>query len=210
MPGPRSVIVFDLDGTLVDSIPDILTSFIAAFGLVGLAAPPLESARARVGAPLEEMYAAFAPPERVVELAAAYRVHYPQHYRDNSRPFPGVPALLAELAARGFGRAVATTKRTKMARSFVEHMGLSRSLDHVQGTDDFPHKPAPDVIFRALAALGGAGAWMVGDSPSDITAGRAAGLKTYAVTWGAYGADDLAAAGPDALEPDLDRLVDLV
>lgn len=206
----KPVIVFDLDGTLVDSLPDIVASFLAAFDVVGLPPPAAADARATVGKPLEEMYAAFAPEKAVADLAAAYRQHYPRHFRDHSRPFPGVPELLEELGRRGFARAVATTKRTEMALRFVEAMGLAPLLDHVQGTDDIPHKPAPDVVLRAIEALGARGSWMVGDTVSDVQAGRAAGLRTYAVTWGTHDRDTLAGARPDALEPDLTRLLEVV
>jgi phosphoglycolate phosphatase len=75
-------------------------------------------------------------------------------------------------------------------------MGLAPHVDCVQGTDDFPHKPAPDVLLRALAALGCEGRWMVGDTPGDVLAGRAAGLSTYAVCWGGPAPGDLVTAAP--------------
>lgn len=208
-PRPRAI-VFDLDGTLVDSLPDIVGAFQDAFGELGLAAPPAEAVRARVGLPLEAMYADFAPADRVSALADAYRRIYPQRFTRTSRPFPGVPELLAALRAHGFRLAVATTKRSDMATRFVAAMGLSEALDHVQGTDGFPHKPAPDVVLRALAALDADGAWMVGDTTHDVGAGKAAGLATYAVTWGTHDADTLAAAAPDRLEPNLATLLDAV
>lgn len=205
MPRPRAI-VFDLDGTLVDSLPDIVGSFRDAFDELGLDAPPPAAVRERVGLPLEAMYAAFAPAEHVAALADAYRRIYPQRFTRTSRPFPGVPEVLAELRAAGFALAVATTKRTDMARRFVAAMGLDGALDHVQGTDGFPHKPAPDVVLRALAALDAEGTWMVGDTTHDVGAGKAAGLRTFAVTWGTHDADTLAAAAPDRLEPNLATL----
>ena len=209
MPRPRAI-VFDLDGTLVDSLPDIVGAFQDAFVDQGLAAPAVEAVRGRVGLPLEAMYAGFAPPERIDALVEAYRRIYPQRFTRTSRPFPGVPELLAELRDRGFRLAVATTKRSDMATRFVAAMGLADALDHVQGTDGFPHKPAPDVVLRALAALDAEGTWMVGDTTHDVGAGKAAGLATYAVTWGTHDAATLAAAAPDRLEPNLATLVDAV
>src|SRR5690606_7650283 len=107
-------------------------------------------------------------------------------------------------------RVVATTKRSDVARSFVDAMGLTELLDHVQGTDGFPHKPAPDVIHRALRAVGAQGTWMVGDTVTDIQAGKAAGLKTYAVSWGTHDAATLATAAPDVLSDGLSDLFALV
>ena len=203
-------IIFDLDGTLVDSLPDILNSFCYAFEAVGLPIPEKDVVREQLGKPLWDMYCEFAPIETVSELVAAYRVHYPRHFLDHSRLFPGVESVLSQLRNLDFSLAVATTKRTSSAREFTNALGLDAYFDHVQGTDDFPHKPCPDVIFRALKELGKPGLWMVGDSSTDIEAGKAAELSTYAVTWGAHDAKRLRRANPDALEPNLDRLLELV
>ncbi|ABF87011.1 HAD-superfamily hydrolase, subfamily IA, variant 3 [Myxococcus xanthus DK 1622] len=199
-------ILFDLDGTLVDSLPDIIDSFLHAFGHLGLPAPTYEQVRALIGHPLDWMYSQFAP-DHVPALCVAYREHYPLNFHRRSRPYPGVVEVLRALRERGYLLAVATTKRPDMARKFVDAMGLGPLLHHVQGTDGFPHKPAPDVIHHALAALGTGGLWMVGDTALDLRAGQAAGLRTYAVTWGTHPVDVLAGASPDELQPDLQRLL---
>ena len=203
------VIVFDLDGTLVDSLVDIIASFRQAFGEFELEVPDEAAVRALIGRPLDEMYARFAPAARVSGLSASYRRHYPKNFTRNSRIYPGVVGVLGELRDRGYRLAVATTKRTEMALALVEAVGLAPHLDHVQGTDDFPHKPAPDVVVRAARALAGEALWMVGDTTGDIEAGRAAGAGTYGVTWGTHDAEVLATARPDLLEPDLTRLLEV-
>ncbi|MDZ7801256.1 MAG: HAD-IA family hydrolase [Trueperaceae bacterium] len=203
----RRAIVFDLDGTLIDSLPDIVASFQDAFDACGVRAPDEGAVRALIGRPLEEMYGTFSTdPAEVAALSAAYRRIYPRRFAERTRPFPGVPEVLAALRGRGWLLAVATTKRTEMATRLVAALGMEAQLDHVQGTDGFPHKPAPDVVQRALAVLGAEGAWMVGDTVSDLEAGRAAGLRTFGVTWGTQARARLAEADPDALEDDLDRL----
>ncbi|MFP2964184.1 HAD family hydrolase [Myxococcus sp. 1LA] len=200
-------ILFDLDGTLVDSLPDIIDSFLHGFAHVGLPVPTYEQVRALIGHPLDWMYRQFAPEPHVAGLCAAYREHYPLNFHRRSRPYPGVVEVLRTLRERGYLLAVATTKRPDMARKFVDAMGLGPLLHHVQGTDGFPHKPAPDVLHHALAALGTGGLWMVGDTALDLRAGQAAGLRTYAVTWGTHPVDVLASASPDELQPDLERLL---
>lgn len=209
--GRGRAIVFDLDGTLVDSLPDIVWSFRAAFEDGGLPVPSEAAVRALIGAPLDEMAAAFTDDRDVIdEVCAAYRRIYPLHFTDRTVPFPGVPEVLGALREAGFRTAIATTKRSSMAIPLVEAVGLAPLIDHVQGTDGFPHKPAPDVVHVALAALDAEGVWMVGDTVNDLRAGRAAGLRTYGVSWGTHGADRLAEAEPDVLEPNLDRLPSLV
>jgi phosphoglycolate phosphatase len=207
MTHPPQTIVFDLDGTLVDSLPDIIASFRHGFASLGLPTPSEAEVRALIGHPLEAMYTHFAP-EHAPRLCALYREHYPRNFVNRSRPYPGVVELLRTLRERGYKLAIATTKRTDMARRFAEALGLSSMLDHVQGTEGFPSKPAPDVIHRALGALEARGLWMVGDTVHDIQAGQAAGLRTYAVTWGTHDAALLATAAPDELQPNLGRLLE--
>ena len=203
-------IVFDLDGTLVDSLPDILNSFCYAFEVVGLSVPDQGEVHGQLGKPLWDMYCHFAPTDTISELVAAYRDHYPRHFLDHSRLFPGVKEVLTQLRNLDFSLAIATTKRTSSAIEFTNALGLDIYFDHIQGTDGFAFKPNPEVIYRALKALGETGLWMVGDSSTDIEAGKAARLSTYAVTWGAHDAKRLRKSNPDALEPSLDRLLDLV
>lgn len=204
-----AAILFDLDGTLVDSLPCLLRSFRHAFETLRLPTPHEAEVRAHVSLPLEHRFARFAP-DHVAALCAAYRDYYPRVFLHECVIFPGVDKLLARLHCRGYRLGVATTKRTPWAKRFVEALGLAPHFDWVQGTDDFPHKPAPDVLLKALDVLCCQGLWMVGDTASDVLAGKAAGLKTYAVRWGAHAPDDLNAAAPDELEPNLDRLVELL
>lgn len=204
-------ICFDLDGTLVDSLPDIVASISAAIVEQGLPEPEGARVRGLVGLPLEDMFADLAPGADMAAMVAGYRRIYPQHFTDNSALFPETIKVLTTLREKGYRLAVTTTKGTPMAKDFVAALGLMPHLDLVQGTDGFPAKPAPDVIEHALAALGCEGAWMVGDTTHDIGAGKAAGLPTYAVCrpGTTHDRETLATAAPDHLEESLLPLLDL-
>ena len=142
-------IIFDLDGTLVDSFADITASFCRSFASAGCAAPDPIEVRPLMGLDLKDMYERFVDASLVEQLIAAYRADYAERCADTTRPFPGITELLDDLGAAGVPRAVATTKTTSMARTVTDKMGLSSRLDHVQGTDGFAYKPAPDVVLHA-------------------------------------------------------------
>lgn len=207
----RRAICFDLDGTLVDSLPDIIGSIRDSLAEHALPVPSVDAVRPLIGLPLEELFGHLAAPDAVPGLCDTYRRIYPQRYADTSAPFAEVLQVLTALRGRGYLLAVTTTKRTAMARDVVAVLGLTDHLDHVQGTDDFPAKPAPDVIEHALRALGAEGAWMVGDTTHDVGAGRAAGLATFAVCRpeATHDRATLAASAPDRLEDSLLPLLDV-
>jgi HAD superfamily hydrolase (TIGR01509 family) len=107
--------------------------------------------------------------------------------------------VLETLAALGGRKSTATTKGTPTTRTVLELFGLLPYFDHVQGTDGFPHKPAPDVIFAALKGLGAGveDCLFVGDSAADMEAGKRAGVKTCAVLYGYGRREELAKWEPD-------------
>ncbi|MDE3168287.1 MAG: HAD-IA family hydrolase, partial [Acidobacteriota bacterium] len=146
-----------------------------------------------------------APQGRMDELLAQYRQIYLARGHKMTRVYPGVAEALAALGGR---KGTATTKGTPTTRAVLEQFGLLRFFDHVQGTDGFPSKPAPDVIFAALAALGARPeeCLFVGDSAADMEAGRKAGVKTCAVTYGYGKREDLAGFTPDYWIGDLREL----
>jgi HAD superfamily hydrolase (TIGR01509 family) len=113
-----------------------------------------------------------------------------------TRLYPGVKETLAALGGR---KSTATTKGTPTARIVLEMFGLIEHFDHVQGTDGFPSKPEPDVIFKSLEALGASAGecLLVGDAGPDMEAGRRAGVKTCAVRWGYGNHEEMARWEPD-------------
>lgn len=205
----RQAIVFDLDGTLIDSAKDITVAFQQACVVCGHPAPEEEHVRNLIGRPLREMFHHFLPDADMDQLILAYRAHYDEHCTVYTRFYPEVLDVLSELRKRGYLLAVATTKVPRVARLVSEKMGLVGHMDHIQGTDGFPHKPEPDVIFTALDALEAKGLWMVGDTTADVLAGKAAGLKTYGVTWGTHNRDVLETVHPDVISDDLKGLLEV-
>jgi HAD superfamily hydrolase (TIGR01509 family) len=193
------VYLFDIDGTLLDSARDICGAVQQV--LDNNPCPPVtfEYLQSYIGRHLDDLFGDIFPgatPDRLADLLAQYRAIYPARGHKMTRPYPGVPETLAALGGR---KGTATTKGTPTTRAILEQFGLIGYFNHVQGTDGFPCKPAPDVIFKSLEALGARpeDCLMVGDAPSDMEAGRRAGCKTCAVTYG-YGKRELM----ERFEPD--------
>lgn len=182
-------VVFDLDGTLLDSERAICDASSAAFADVGISVDALQVAD-HLGAPLEELYAIFARDDDSVRLRrfiASYIERHDEHPDRFPPPLPGVVAGLSRLVERGLPLAVATTKPSARATSQLAGAGLERFFRFVQGTDAGTRpKPAPDVVLKACAALRVAPARtvMVGDTPRDVHAARAAGARAVVVAYG--------------------------
>lgn len=201
LPPAHRVVLFDLDGTLVDTIPLIVASFQhAAREVLGLEVEQAQ-ARAWIGRPLLPVMLEISP-DHGVELDRVYREWNLAHTCQLIAPFAGIDALLASLAAAGVTTAIVTSKRQASARLALECVGLESMIDVVAALEDTDaHKPSPAPLQLALARLGAHAddAVYVGDATVDIAAARAAGMASVAVTWGAGLAPDLQAAGPDRL-----------
>jgi phosphoglycolate phosphatase len=207
------LVVFDVDGTLVDSQHHILAAMEVAFAAIGHPTPARETVLGVVGLSLAEAMAALAPhlpEEATLRLAGHYRDGFVGQ-REAGGPaavaplYPGARAALDRLAARpGTLLGVATGK----ARPGLEHVLASHALAPLfattQTADAHPSKPHPSMLLAALQETGvdAADAVMIGDTAFDVAMGRAAGLRTIAVTWGYHPRDRLAAAGPDLVIDD--------
>jgi 2-phosphoglycolate phosphatase len=207
--GAVDLVVFDLDGTLVDSRQDIARAINHGILSAGGQELPLQDIVPHIGRPLVDTFEALLPVElkpTAQGAAETFRQYYFQHCAETSRLYPGVLACLENL--QGVSRAVATTKMTFMAVKVVEEMGIAHHFDLVQGSDGIPHKPHPAVLSRVLEKLKKQPheSWFVGDTVYDIQAGKAAGMRTCAVTYGIGLVDELEQALPDLL---LGSLVDL-
>ena len=193
------LVVFDLDGTLVDSREDIAAAI--GFGIKQVSGPevPKEEIFPLIGRPLVEMFEQLLPnimKDRAQEAAQAYRKNYFEHCTDRSRLYPGVMECLKQL--EGIPLAIATTKMTFMAVQVIEKLNLSNRFALVHGSDGIPHKPDPTVLRQVLDKLGfdANKSWMIGDTVYDIQAAKAIGMHTCAVTYGIGNANDLHAQKP--------------
>ena len=201
--------VFDLDGTLVDSRQDISRAVNEGILAVGGERRSSDEIIPHIGRPLQELFRDLLPVElrdMAGRAAETYRQYFFDHCVENSLLCPGTSECLEALGA--VSRAIATTKMTFMAEHVVEELGIAHHFDLVQGSDGIPHKPDPAVLALVLRKLRKEPrrSWVVGDTAYDIRAGKAAGMWTCAVTYGIGHVEDLKRAAPDLL---LDTLADL-
>jgi pyrophosphatase PpaX len=207
---PRAVL-FDLDGTLIDSIPLLVASMQHAFeGHPN--PPPMAEWVALVGTPLDGMIRRWAVDEAdVARLKERYKVHQWANHDAIVRAFPGVPAMLDALSSRGVRMALVTSKLEPSARRSLDFLG--RHFELVVGLEATErHKPAPDPVLHALARLGArpGEAAFVGDSPHDVEAGNAAGVATVAALWGPFTREQLAPARPRAWAERVEDVVEVL
>ena len=206
---PRhATVLFDLDGTLADTIPLIVASYQHAFRSV--LAEEVDEARARawigrplLGALLEEN------PDHGHELDRVYREWNLANTARLIRRYPGILELLDDLDAAGVRTAVATSKRRETARLALHSVGIDQRLDVVAALEDTDrHKPTPDPLLHAAAVLGvdPGDCVYVGDATVDVLAAQAAGMASVGVTWGAGERAALEGSAPDAL---VDSVADL-
>ena len=186
-------IVFDLDGTLVDTAPDLIATLEALFVREGLPAPDGElrnmiggGARRLIERALERKNVKTSADE-VERLYAGFIEHYTAHIADRSRPFPGLEPALDALAAAGCRLAVCTNKLEFLAVRLLDTLGLARRFAAICGQDTYGlQKPDPEVLRRTVARAGGKMrcALMVGDSETDIDMAREAAIPVVAVDFG--------------------------
>ena len=198
--GPVAVL-FDMDGTLVDSQPGIVAAMNATLRALGEPERDPEDLRARIGPPLQVTIATLLgrAPEEVEDIAEAYRARYREIMGDCTFVYPGIPELLAGLAAAGHPLAVATSKAEPLARELLDLLGLGRWFAAVRGPVPPSREDKAATIGRALEALGTRTGVLVGDRHHDVTGARAHGLPTIGAAWGYGGEDELWAAGARAI-----------
>ena len=202
------IVVFDLDGTLVDTAPDLISALNFVLDREGLAPVPLQAARTMIGAGARRLI------ERALEvegrqvstddinrLTKNFIDYYADHIANESRPFEGLETALDELAGRGFRLAVCTNKLEFLSKSLLDQLGLSARFAAICGADTFGvSKPDPAILRQTVARAEGrlSSAIMVGDAGTDIGVARRAGIPVIGVEFG-YTDIPIAELKPDRL-----------
>jgi phosphoglycolate phosphatase len=212
-PGPTAV--FDLDGTLADTAPDLVATLNVILAGEGLPSLGFAEARRMIGHGARVMIARGleaagrdAGPERLDEMYRLFLAHYADNLCVETRLFPGAVEALDALEAQGFRLAVCTNKIETHSRKLLQALGIGHRFSAVCGRDTFPFvKPDPRHLTLTIRAAGGApeDAVMVGDARPDIAAAQAAGVAAIAVTFG-YTDVPVRELGPDAVIERFDEL----
>jgi phosphoglycolate phosphatase len=210
LPGPLDAVLFDLDGTLADSMASIAEALVATLEGFGHRTT-VEAVFPAFGRNLVDIIQAVAPVDRpqAERIYADYLPRYYDDYMPQTRPLPGADTLLAELARVALPLAVVTSKIEAGARDLVGHLGWSAHFAAVVGRDTTPElKPSPLPVRHALATLGveAAGSAFVGDTEEDMAAASAAGLPAIVGVVAIRDARQLRAAGATHVCDDLDAV----
>jgi len=208
-------VLFDLDGTLIDSVRLILDSYHHTLAVHGIPARSDAHWLAGLGTPLRVQFREWSSdPAQLDAMILTYREYNYAHHDDRVRPYPGVPGMMGQLRSRGIRTGLVTSKNREGAWRGLRVSGLDDAVDVVVGADDVTEpKPHPEPVQRALQVLGAApdAAVFVGDSVHDMASGRAAGVATAAALWGPFSRGDLDGSNPDHwLEDPVDLLPLLV
>ena len=201
-------LVFDLDGTLVDTAPDLISALNFVLDREGLAPVPLKSARNMIGAGARKLIErGFEVEGRAMSVDDVNRLthdfleYYAAHIADASRPFEGLEAALDDLEAQGFRFAVCTNKLEWLSRRLLDQLDLSKRFAAICGADTFGvSKPDPVILQQTLARAGGelSSAIMIGDAGPDVGVARRAGIPVIGVEFG-YTDIPIAELKPDRL-----------
>lgn len=202
------LIVFDLDGTLIDTAPDLVAALNFVLQREGLPLVPVASARNMIGAGARklierglELDGRTMSVQDIDRLTADFITYYKAHIADASRPFDGLLAALDELEASGFRFAVCTNKLESLSRLLLDKLDMTSRFQAICGADTFGvSKPDPTILRQTIARAGGeiASSIMVGDAGPDVGVARRAGIPVIGVTFG-YTEIPIADLKPDVL-----------
>ncbi|WP_224362408.1 HAD family hydrolase [Hyalangium versicolor] len=205
--------IFDLDGTLVDSLADIAASMNHSLVQHGLPTHPVDDYRHYVGEGVMTLVRKATPSDREdlhASILATYRAYYAEHLFDQTRLFPGIPGVLAQLAADEVRLAVLSNKADAFTRQLVEGLLPGVPFAAIYGErQGVPRKPDPTAALALASELGVAPreCAFVGDTSVDMNTSRNAGMYGVGVTWGFRGVEELRAAGARALATSAEELI---
>ncbi|MDP6579211.1 MAG: HAD-IA family hydrolase [Vicinamibacterales bacterium] len=196
-----ATVLFDLDGTLIDSISLIMSSFRHTMRTHLGRVPPDAEWRAGFGIPLRPQLARFAgEPSQVADMAATYRAHNREHHDRLVKPYPGVQEMVSGLTERGVKLGIVTSKNRAGTQHGLRHCELDRFFEVVVTSDDVTeHKPRPAPVLEAVRRLDASAdvTVFIGDSPYDCQAGKAAGVSTASALWGPFSRETLEPHAPN-------------
>ncbi|MGH7701130.1 MAG: HAD-IA family hydrolase [Gemmatimonadales bacterium] len=198
---PLTTFLFDLDGTLIDSIDLILRSYRHTLRVHRREAAPDDVWMRGLGTPLWVQFRHWTDdPAEIQAMVATYRAYNMEHHDALAHPYDGVAEAVRGLVGRGKRLGLVTSKMRSGALRGLRLVGLEDAFEVIVGADEVDHpKPHPEPVLKALGLLGApaAGAVFIGDSRHDLECGRAAGVKTAAVLWGPFDRAHLQDLGPD-------------
>ncbi len=201
MTAPVRTVLFDLDGTLLDSIRLIIDSYHHSLATHGLPAKTDEHWLAGIGTPLRVQFKEWADdPGLFEQLIGTYRDFNISNHDARVSAYPGAVDLVRAVRSRGLQTGLVTSKQRAGAERGLRFLGLADAMDVIVAADDVTHpKPHPEPLFLAIKQLGASAdsSLYVGDSVHDMESGRAAGMRTAAALWGPFERSTLARTNPD-------------
>ena len=211
-------VVFDLDGTLLNTIDDLADAGNRVCAARGWPQHTVEEYKYFVGNGIPKLVERFSPPQartpdQLADTLAAFQADYGAHLRDKTAPYPGIPALLARLKAAGVQLAVFSNKADPLARQVVADYFDASLFDAVRGAlPGVPTKPAPQGTLALMQAIGAdpAATLYVGDSNVDVDTAHNAGLPCCGVLWGFRTRQELTDAGAEHLAADAEELWNVI
>lgn len=211
------LLIFDLDGTLVDAFADIATAANHALNTLGRQPLALDAITRHVGHGgrnlMQSCLGAGATEEEIDKAFAAWRSYYANHPADFAKPYPGVPSTLAKLRASGLKTAVLSNKLDSLTRKILEALGLDKQFGCIQGEmPGYPRKPDPQSVFAVMEKMAALPeqTLLVGDGDADMLVAQNAGLRAVGVTYGVCTREKLIQMGATATIDAFPALIDLL
>ncbi len=211
------LVIFDLDGTLIDSLGDLTNAVEYALAENGYPPNPRDSYRYLVGNGalklIERALPKGASEEEIKRVHKAFSERYREHCLELTKPYPGIEDMLRRLNESGIKLAVASNKPDEFSKQIVTALFGDDKFDTVHGKrEGVPTKPSPDIIYSIMDELGVSAeeTVLVGDSDVDVETAQGAGLKCIGCAWGFRGTDELRRAGADKIALNSDELTDII